>query len=773
MPTRPRPAAAAVIVSALFLAVSASIAQAQVPRLLGYQGRLLRADGTAATGTAAVTFSVFDAASGGTPLWTETQTLGLSDGYYATFLGLVAPPSDALFEGGDRWLEVRVGGETLAPRQQVGAVSYALTARSVRGGGADVDSLRIDGQVVVDGTGRLAGAARYSAGSGIAVDDAAQTVSLQACAPGQVLLHGADTWTCAPANPGTVTSVSAVAPLAVANGTAAAQLSLAQAGGTSSGYLSSTDWLAFNAKYGAATQCGGDLSGPLSAPVVTRLQSRPVAAAAPTGGQVLKWNAVSSQWEPSADQNSGGTVTFVSALPPLSAWYGSTTPELSLAQASAGVDGYLSSSDWARFGAKYDASTQCGGDLAGALAAPVVAAIRGVQVATAPPATAQVLRFDGSAWTPAALAVTDVGGLSTQYMDLAGSQSITGAKTFRTAPVFQSPLAISSGGTGTTSAPAHAVFAGPAAAEGAPAFRSLAASDVPDLDVSILVSGTLGISRGGTGGSDAAGARAGLGLGSLATLSAVDDSHWGAVPLSLTNGGTGASSAAGARTALGLGSLATLSNVGDSLWSGTPLAVSNGGTGLAAAGAAGMVLRSNGTAWAAADLQSTDLPDLSSLYVKNTYASPQTGGFNLTGNGALGGNLSVVGTVAAGAFVGDGSGLSNISLPSMSRASRNQLAPAAGTAVFDTTTGTLDYFDGTNWMVVGGTPNGVASASPATVCSGNSSTLSLAGAVGSVQWQSSPERPAAASRRRWRSPRSSGRSSPTRIARPPRRCPRS
>ena len=52
------------------------------------------------------------------------------------------------------------------------------------------------------------------------------------------------------------------------------------------------------------------------------------------------------------------------------------------------------------------------------------------------------------------------------------------------------------------------------------------------------------------------------------------------------------------------------------------VAVANGGTGLVATGAAGNVLRSNGSAWASAALQTTDIPDLSSIYSKNSARNP-------------------------------------------------------------------------------------------------------------------------------------------------------
>src|SRR5436190_905867 len=64
-----------------------AVAASQVPLRLGYQGRLLNANGTPATGTIAMTFSIFAAPTGGTALWTEIQLVPMSDGFYALFLG--------------------------------------------------------------------------------------------------------------------------------------------------------------------------------------------------------------------------------------------------------------------------------------------------------------------------------------------------------------------------------------------------------------------------------------------------------------------------------------------------------------------------------------------------------------------------------------------------------------------------------------------------------------------------------------------------------------
>src|SRR3990172_3908004 len=121
------------LLAAALLVPAMALAQASVPapRLLPYQGRLLRADGTPETGAPRLAFRLYGAASGGTLLWAEQQSVPLTNGFYAVFLGSVTVFSAAIFDGHDRWLGVTVEDEAeLSPRQQIASVAYAFMATS-------------------------------------------------------------------------------------------------------------------------------------------------------------------------------------------------------------------------------------------------------------------------------------------------------------------------------------------------------------------------------------------------------------------------------------------------------------------------------------------------------------------------------------------------------------------------------------------------------------------------------------------------------------------
>jgi hypothetical protein len=105
-----------------------ALALAQAPAKLGYQGRLLRSDGAPETGSPTISFRILTADTGGSLLWSEDQVLALTDGYYATHLGVVTPINPAMFNGAELFLEVAVNGLALSPRQRIGSTPYAMSS---------------------------------------------------------------------------------------------------------------------------------------------------------------------------------------------------------------------------------------------------------------------------------------------------------------------------------------------------------------------------------------------------------------------------------------------------------------------------------------------------------------------------------------------------------------------------------------------------------------------------------------------------------------------
>src|SRR3989338_8833687 len=70
-----------------FIAVAPPGAQAAIPRYINYQGKLTDADDAPVTGDVSITVRIYDAETGGTALWTETQTVTVTRGIFSILLG--------------------------------------------------------------------------------------------------------------------------------------------------------------------------------------------------------------------------------------------------------------------------------------------------------------------------------------------------------------------------------------------------------------------------------------------------------------------------------------------------------------------------------------------------------------------------------------------------------------------------------------------------------------------------------------------------------------
>jgi len=104
------------------------VANAAIPHLISYQGRLTDAQGTPITGSRAITFRIYDAAAGGNLLWSETHSSAtIADGVFEVLLGSVSSlnlPFDKQY-----YLAIQVGSDPeMTPRQQLASVGYAYKA---------------------------------------------------------------------------------------------------------------------------------------------------------------------------------------------------------------------------------------------------------------------------------------------------------------------------------------------------------------------------------------------------------------------------------------------------------------------------------------------------------------------------------------------------------------------------------------------------------------------------------------------------------------------
>jgi hypothetical protein len=91
------------------------------------------------SGAVAFVFTIYDAATAGTSLWTESQMITLEDGYFSARLGDATAIPGTVFNGSIRYLGIKVATDSEAvPRQPITSVPYAILAgQATHAGSAD------------------------------------------------------------------------------------------------------------------------------------------------------------------------------------------------------------------------------------------------------------------------------------------------------------------------------------------------------------------------------------------------------------------------------------------------------------------------------------------------------------------------------------------------------------------------------------------------------------------------------------------------------------
>ncbi len=137
----------------IVLLVAAAPGGGAVPQTISYQGVLTNAGGSVvADGAYDVTFSIYNLPEEGAALWSEEQTLTVTDGIFDAILGSVTLLDLAFDE--PYWLGVAVGEDPeLEPRVELAAVPYAF--RALYSDAASDDDWEISGNTIYRLSGRV------------------------------------------------------------------------------------------------------------------------------------------------------------------------------------------------------------------------------------------------------------------------------------------------------------------------------------------------------------------------------------------------------------------------------------------------------------------------------------------------------------------------------------------------------------------------------------------------------------------------------------------
>jgi hypothetical protein len=166
-----------ILLSIILVAILILPAGAQIPQTMSYQGVLTDGAGTPVPdNTYSLTFRMYTVSSGGSDIWTETQSVQVTGGIFSVILGSSNPLTVAFDTA--YWLGVSVdSGPEFTPRRPLTAAAYSLNSQGVEDGAITADNIAT-GQVVKS-LNSIKDDVTIAAGSNINVTTSADTIRIQ------------------------------------------------------------------------------------------------------------------------------------------------------------------------------------------------------------------------------------------------------------------------------------------------------------------------------------------------------------------------------------------------------------------------------------------------------------------------------------------------------------------------------------------------------------------------------------------------------------------
>jgi len=169
-----------VLLAIAFALATPTAIQADVPGKINFQGILKDGSGNpVADGSYSVLFTIYDAPTGGSSLWSQSYSVTTSNGLFTVLLGDGPTPITAgTFDDSSRYLGIQVGADPeMSPRQPLASVGYSFASAQWTSSSGDL--YRLNGNV---GIGSTPSAARLDvqSGSGTAISAMGGLVGLAA-----------------------------------------------------------------------------------------------------------------------------------------------------------------------------------------------------------------------------------------------------------------------------------------------------------------------------------------------------------------------------------------------------------------------------------------------------------------------------------------------------------------------------------------------------------------------------------------------------------------